>query len=123
MAEVNTDKEVLWMTYDEMTFDDVFDGIWACASLVHLTEREMKATLQKLVQALKMDGILYFSVHRGDRDGIYNGRYFHDYHKKELTRLLEKISGLEIIEIWSTNDVRSGHADQKWLNVLAKKVD
>ena len=123
LAEVNTDKEVLWMTYDEMTFDDVFDGIWACASLVHFTEREMKATLQKLVQALKMDGILYFSVHRGDRDGIYNGRYFHDYHKKELTRLLEKISGLEIIEIWSTNDVRSGHADQKWLNVLAKKVD
>lgn len=28
LAEVNTDKEVLQMTYDEMEFDDVFDGIW-----------------------------------------------------------------------------------------------
>ena len=41
LAEVNTDKEVLQMTYDEMEFDDVFDGIWACASLIHLTEDEI----------------------------------------------------------------------------------
>ena len=73
LAEVNTDKEVLQMTYDEMEFDDVFDGIWACASLIHLTEDEMRKVMKKLVQALKENGVLYFSVHRGDRDGIYHG--------------------------------------------------
>ena len=67
LAEVNTDKEVLQMTYDEMEFDDVFDGIWACASLIHLTEDEMRKVMKKLVQALKENGVLYFSVHRGDR--------------------------------------------------------
>ena len=45
LAEVNTDKEVLQMTYDEMEFDDVFDGIWACASLIHLTEDEMRKVI------------------------------------------------------------------------------
>ena len=53
LAEVNTDKEVLQMTYDEMEFDDVFDGIWACASLIHLTEDEMRKVMKKLVQALR----------------------------------------------------------------------
>ena len=111
------------MTYEEMDFDDVFDGIWACASLVHLTEEEMKETLDKLVQALKMDGILYLSVHKGDRDGIYNGRYFRDYTKKELYGMIEETSGLELIDIWTTQDVRPGKKDRMWLNVLARKVE
>ena len=123
LAEVNTDEEVLLMTYEEMDFDDVFDGIWACASLVHLPEEEMKETLDKLVQALKMDGILYLSVHKGDRDGIYNGRYFHDYTKKELYGMIEETSGLELIDIWTTQDVRPGKKDRMWLNVLARKVE
>ena len=123
LAEVNTDEEVLQMTFEEMDFDDVFDGIWACASLVHLTEDEMEEILGKLVQALKMDGILYFSVHKGDRDGIYNGRYFRDYTRKELYGLMEKFSELELIDIWTTQDVRPGKTDKMWLNVLARKVE
>ena len=123
LAEVNTDEEVLQMTFEEMDFDDVFDGIWACASLVHLTEDEMEEILGKLVQALKMDGILYFLVHKGDRDGIYNGRYFRDYTRKELYGLMEKFSELELIDIWTTQDVRPGKTDKMWLNVLARKVE
>lgn len=123
LAKVNTDKDVLCMRYEEMCFDDVFDGVWACASLVHLTEDELKATLKKIMQALKVDGILYFSVHKGERDGIYGGRYFKDYSKRELYSLLEEISGLEVVELWTTNDVRSERSEHKWLNVLAKKVD
>lgn len=123
LAEVNTDQEVLCMTYEEMDFDEVFDGIWACASLVHLTEEEMKETLDKLVRALEKEGILYFSVHKGERDGIYGGRYFRDYSKKEIYGLIDKISGLELINIWTTQDVRSGKSDRMWLNVLARKVE
>ena len=119
LAEVNTDKEVLQMTYDEMEFDDVFDGIWACASLIHLTEDEMRKVMKKLVQALKENGVLYFSVHRGDRDGIYHGRYFHDYNRRELQSLMEEYPELEVVDIWTTQDVRSEKSDKLWLNVLA----
>ena len=119
LAEVNTDKEVLQMTYDEMEFDDVFDGIWACASLIHLTEDEMRKVMKKLVQALKENGVLYFSVHKGDRDGIYHGRYFHDYNRRELQSLMEEYPELEVVDIWTTQDVRS---EKLWLNVLARKT-
>ena len=119
LAEVNT---VLQMTYDEMEFDDVFDGIWACASLIHLTEDEMRKVMKKLVQALKENGVLYFSVHRGDRDGIYHGRYFHDYNRRELQSLMEEYPELEVVDIWTTQDVRSEKSDKLWLNVLARKT-
>lgn len=122
LAEVNTDKEVLQMTYDEMEFDDVFDGIWACASLIHLTEDEMRKVMKKLVQALKENGVLYFSVHRGDRDGIYHGLYFHDYNRRELQSLMEEYPELEVVDIWTTQDVRSEKSDKLWLNVLARKT-
>lgn len=122
LAEVNTDKEVLQMTYDEMEFDEVFDGIWACASLIHLTEDEMRKVVKKLVQALKENGVLYFSVHRGDRDGIYHGRYFHDYNRRELQSLMEEYPELEVVDIWTTQDVRSEKSDKLWLNVLARKT-
>ena len=118
LAEVNTDKEVLQMTYDEMEFDDVFDGI----SLIHLTEDEMRKVMKKLVQALKENGVLYFSVHRGDRDGIYHGRYFHDYNRRELQSLMEEYPELEVVDIWTTQDVRSEKSDKLWLNVLARKT-
>lgn len=123
LAEVNTDQEVLQMTFEEMDFDDVFDGIWACASLVHLTEEEMVVILEKTIHALKNGGILYFSVHKGDRDGIYGGRYFRDYTKKELNGLIEKFPEAELINIWTTQDVRVGSSDNQWLNVLVKKVE
>ena len=122
LAEVNTDKEVLQMTYDEMEFDDVFDGIWACASLIHLTEDEIRKVMKKLVQALKENGVLYFFVLLGDRDGIYHGRYFHDYNRRELQSLMEEYPELEVVDIWTTQDVRSEKSDKLWLNVLARKT-
>ena len=62
-----------------------------------------------------------FSVHRGDRDGIYHGRYFHDYNRRELQSLMEEYPELEVVDIWTTQDVRSEKSDKLWLNVLATK--
>ena len=36
LAEIYTDRDVLHLTFEEMDFDEVFDGIWACASLLQL---------------------------------------------------------------------------------------
>ena len=123
LAEVNIDRDVLCMTYDEMDFDDVFDGIWACASLVHLRDDQMRSVLKKLILALHEDGTLYFSVRKGDRDGIYGERYFRDYTKRELYDLLEEFPQLKVIDLWTTQDVLPGRQDRVWLNVLVKKVD
>ena len=100
----------------------MFDGIWACASLVHVHPEKMPMILKKIFHALKPEGILYFSVYEGDRDGVYKGRYYHDYTKQELRELLGAFDNIEVLDIWRTQDVRQEKGDRKWLNVLVKKV-
>ncbi|WP_277408975.1 class I SAM-dependent methyltransferase [Lacrimispora xylanisolvens] len=39
LAEIHTGLDVLQMTFEQIDFDDVFDGIWACASLLHTPEK------------------------------------------------------------------------------------
>ena len=39
LAEIHTGLEVLQMTFEQMDFDNVFDGIWACASLLHTPKK------------------------------------------------------------------------------------
>ena len=52
-----------------------FDGIWACASLLHLKSSELSPVFKKLSQMLKQNGIIYTSFKYGDFEGERNGRY------------------------------------------------
>lgn len=122
LAEIYTDKEVLHLTFEEMDFQEVFDGIWSCASLVHVPGEEIGIIMDKVMDSLKPGGILYFSVYEGDRDGIYGGRYFHDYTEESLKRLLRHRQNAEIVRIWHTDDVRREKEDHQWLNVLVRKL-
>lgn len=121
LASIHTGKEVLHLTLEEMEFDDVFDGIWACAILGHVSPDQIQETMKKIMRALKEDGILYFSVRKGDRNGIYNGRYFYDYKRADLYGLLDSVLHAEIIRIWKTKDVRSENGENEWYNVLLRK--
>ena len=62
LASIHAGKEVLHLKVEDMEFDDVFHGIWACAVLGHFTPDEVKGVMDKILKALKDDGILYFSV-------------------------------------------------------------
>ena len=58
LAEIHTGLDVLQMTFDEMEFEDVFDGIWACGALVHVPKNEMPEILGRLHDALCHHGVL-----------------------------------------------------------------
>ena len=117
LAEIYTDGDVLHLTFEEMDFDEVFDGIWACASLLHVPSDEMPDIMKKVLAALKPGGILYFSVYEGDRDGMYGGRYYCDYTKSGIRRLMSQFDNAEILDIWTTDDVRQDISDRQWLNL------
>lgn len=123
LAEIHTGLEVLHMKFEELDFDEVFEGIWACASLLHVESVKMPEILRKVRQALEMNGILYMSVKKGDFEGYRNERYFTDYHRSDLKELFAKVDGFEIIDIWQSQDVRKDHTKASWMNVLAKKVE
>lgn len=122
LAEIHTDQEVLHMTYDEMEFDNVFDGIWACASLLHVEDKDMNRIMGKVMKALKPGGILYLSFQYGDSEEFRNHRFFHDYTEETLYNMLREQEDAEIMDIWVTQDVRNRREDKKWVNALVRKT-
>lgn len=120
LASIHAGKEVLHLKVEDMEFHDVFHGIWACAVLGHFTPDEVKGVMDKILKALKDDGILYFSVKKGERNGKYNGRYFYDYDREALNNLLDAFPNIKVLDIWKTNDVRADKSD-RWFNVLLRK--
>ena len=120
-ASIHTGREVLHLKVEDMEFDDVFHGIWACAVLGHFPPEEIQGVMKKILRALKEDWILYFSVRKGDRNGRFNGRYFYDYDREALNHLLDSLSGIKVLDIWKTSDLREDQSS-RWYNVLIRKA-
>ena len=121
LAEIHTGLDVLQMTYEDMEFEDVFDGIWACNSLIHVPKNEMPEILCRICDALCSRGVLYLSVEKGDFEGFRGERYFCDYTMESLTAMVERTGLFEIIKTWETEDVKASHPDTMWVNMLARK--
>lgn len=111
---------VLNIPFDQIVFEDLFDGIWACASLLHLKKEELPFIFKKLEHALKNSGIIYCSFKLGDFEGSRNGRYFCDLTQESLEVIVED-TGLKISKYWITNDLRKDRMDEKWLNAIVSK--
>ena len=121
LASKNTGIEVKQMLFQELAAKEEYDGIWACASILHLPMEELKEVMKKLYYALKAEGILYASFKYGAFEGIRNGRYFTDINEERLEALLEEVQGFTPIEVWISGDARPGREEEKWLNTIAKK--
>lgn len=97
-----------------------YDGIWCCASLIHLNEEEKKRFFGNLQYNLKPGGVIYISVKEGietgtDEEGVYTSNCT----AEELKSFLNG-AGCEILETVVTEDAM-GRPGVKWLNVIAKK--
>jgi superfamily II DNA or RNA helicase/SAM-dependent methyltransferase/SOS-response transcriptional repressor LexA len=102
---------------DEVAF---FDGIWACASLLHLPLGEIPGALSRLWAALKPGGTLYLSFKEGEGEREKDGRHFTDLDESALLGLLGNLSEIEKIECWQTADQRPGRTDI-WLNAMVRR--
>ncbi len=115
------DIPVYEMQAEDMTFQEAFDAVWACASLLHVPRGRQVPVLKKIAAALKEGGICYCSWKYGDSDREKDGRHFTDLTEASFRALLQKVPELREEAVWTTQDVRSGREDQKWLNVLLRK--
>ncbi len=121
LAEAYIGQPVLCQTFDELDFDQTFDGVWACASLLHLPYAELPGVFEKIARALRPGGTLYASFKYGDFEGERNGRYFTDLDEKRLAAVVEPVAGLAVVETFVTGDVRAGRGEETWLNVIGCK--
>lgn len=105
----------------DLDYIDRFIGIWACASLLHLTESEVLETVKRCHKALKKDGVLYASFKYGEKNYEKDGRSFTCFTRDKFLNLIE---GLDFYyrATFETGDVRPGRENEKWLNVILKKL-
>ena len=110
------------LDFREVDWQAEFDGVWACASLLHVPWAELPAVVGRLVAALKPGGVLYMSFKhgRGERNAA-DGRFFLDLDEAGLDELLAAVPGLALIECWRSPDQLGGDRPD-WLNALARKV-
>ena len=107
--------------FHELTDVEKYDGIWACASILHVKKTELPEILQKMCNATKKNGIIYVSFKYGDFEGERNGRYFTDMTEESMSELLTYIPELKVENQWITGDVREGRGDERWLNMILRK--
>lgn len=109
------------MDMTDLKFEDSsFDGIWCCASLLHLNEAEAEKAISEFARVLKKGGILFVSVKEGDGgadneyiDGI--GRYFRSY---GTAGIVERVSAhFKIIDAYT----HSYDGKEVWISVLGEK--
>lgn len=106
-------------------FDDVdeiahFDGIWCCASLLHVPLSELPATFDRLWRALHPGGVLYVSFKHGQGEREHGGRRFTDADEATLQQWLGQLPDVDRIDLWLTDDQRPGRAE-RWTNALATR--
>ena len=122
LASEYTGIPVRYMLFQDLEEENAYDGIWACSSILHLPYKELISVLNKMANALKKNGIVYTSFKYGTFEGERNGRYFTDMTEESLQRLLGEIQTFQLEETWVTADVRPGRGDERWLNILLKKI-
>jgi len=104
----------------DLDYKDRFIGIWACASLLHLTENEVLETIKRCHKALKKDGVLYASFKYGENNYEKDGRSFTCFTRDKFLNLIEELD-FYYKATFETGDVRLGRENEKWLNVILKK--
>lgn len=110
------------MLFQELDARDWYDGIWACASILHLPGKELADVIRKIEGALKPGGVLYASFKYGTSEGMRNGRYFTDFTEETLKAFWKSATSLQIFDLWLTQDVRPDRKDEKWINLLARRA-
>lgn len=120
-ASMFTGVEVKHMYFQDLYEVNVYDGIWACSSILHLPWEELKDVMNKMVLATKKSGIIYTSFKYGMYEGERKGRYFTDMTEEKFKLFLREVPGLRLKELWVNADVRAERRDEKWLNLILTK--
>lgn len=109
------------LRFQEFRSPPRFDGIWACASLLHVPQKELPSVVARLVDSMKPGGALFISMKEGSGERISNdGRLFTDLDEESARALLSPL-GLDIERMWISHGQGPRHGLDDWLNVLATK--
>lgn len=123
IASEYTGVQVKQMLFEELDVVEEYDGIWACASILHVEKKQLTDIMKKIAIATKTDGVVYASFKYGEFEGVRNGRFFTYLTEESLGKLLEAVPELVIEKLWTSADVRAERGEERWLNIVLRKQD
>lgn len=109
---------VIQMSIEDIEYNNEFDAIWACASLLHLKSNKLVDVFNKCYKALKDNGVMYASFKYGDFEGVIDDRYFTYLTEETFTNIINQ-TNFKIDRLWINEDKLN--RDVKWINVILKK--
>jgi len=121
LASAHTGLPVEVMTFDQIAWREEFDGVWACASLLHVPRAELPAAVTRLRDALVPGGVLWMSFKYGAQERFANSRHFTDLDEAGAGPLIEAVGGLSLISLTVTDDAREDRPGERWLSVLCRR--
>ena len=95
------------------------DGLWVCASLLHVPKAEVDAVLRELSRVV-YPGHIAVAVKKGQGERWVedeNGRRLFVYYGPEEIQLRLERNGFEVLGCWESAGV--AHPETPWINVLA----
>lgn len=110
-------ENIIQISIEDITYDNEFDAIWACASLLHLKSNRLVDVFNKCYKALKDNGVMYVSFKYGTFEGVIDDRYFTYLTEETFTNIIDQTK-FKIDKLWITED--KFNRDVKWMNVLIK---
>lgn len=120
-AREYTGLPVQQMLFSELSGVDIYDGIWACASILHAPLKDLPDIFRRMIVALHLDGIIYTSFKYGNGENQRGERFFTDFTEETMTVYLKQFPELQVRKMWVTSDVRPGRGEERWLNMILQK--
>lgn len=106
-------------SFDEISGDALYDGIWANFSLLHAPRQALSAHLGALHRALRPAGLFHIGMKTGTGDGRDSlGRYYTYYTEAELRALLSA-AGFTPADSWTGRDAGLAGTTDAWIVIHA----
>ena len=121
IASEYTGIKIKQMLFEELDEVELYDGVWACASILHVEKKQLPEILKKIATATKKGGVVYTSFKYGEFEGIRNGRFFTYLTEESFGEILRSVSDLAIEKLWISADVRAERGEERWLNIVLRK--
>ena len=121
LASELLDQKVLLMSFEDLSLTEQYDGIWACASLLHVKKTKLSRVVAELAKHLKDGGVFYISFKYGREEYWKEGRYFNHLDEDTLKEILQEVPELRTEQLFISTDVRGYRSSDQWLNAYLIK--
>ena len=125
LASQYINQEVICMNFEELKDINTYEGIWACSSILHVEKEQLTNILNKMINALKVNGIIYTCFKIGQGYEIKEGKYYNYLTKNEMIKILQNLNrNVKLIDYFETIPSTKRIAKNTiWGNFIIKKFE